>query len=54
LKKEKYLLINIANIKHKKTIESDLIDICKDVGFEKDLKLSLSNLNFKQKNRIKL
>jgi len=52
LKDNKYMLINIANIKGTKiNIEEETIRIAKQVGFihEKTLKLALSNVNMKNK-----
>lgn len=46
LKNDGYLIINIANVKSYKNLESDFVDLASSVGFELDkiLKLSLSSM----------
>lgn len=52
LKENKYMLINIANVKTYKNLEADTVKVAKEVGFhlETTLNYSLSNVNMANKN----
>lgn len=51
LKDDGYLIVNIANVKNYKTLETDFIDLAMSIGFELDIvmKLSLSSMTRESK-----